>query len=79
METKHKAQLQRRMKQDSKSWEVMVSNFESKEGIAMQVNTHFNSEKDAIENVLHKIELDLMTALHFGFKNPIQVFIREVK
>jgi len=79
METKHKAQLQRRMKQDSKSWEVMVRNFESVEGIAVQVTTHFNSEKDAIENVLHKVELDLMTALHFGFKHPVEVFIREGK
>ena len=79
MKTKHKTQLQKRMKEDGKKWQVMVRNFEAKEGIAMQVSTIFDSEKDDIENVLHKIELDLMTNLHFGFKKPIEVFIKEAE
>ena len=79
MKTIHKSELQGRMKQDSKKWQVMVTNFEAKEGVAFRVGTHFNSEDDTFENVLHKIELDLMTNLHFGIMKPIEVFIKEVK
>ncbi len=67
------------MKQDNKKWEVMVKNQEEQDALGFMVATHFNSEDNTFENVLHKIELDLMTNLHFNFKSPIEVFIREIK
>lgn len=79
METQHKTQLQRRMKQDSKKWEVMIRSREEGNNAGIMITTHFNSEDVTFENVLHKIELDLMTNLHYGFKNPIEVFIKEAK
>jgi len=79
METKHKSQLERRMKQENKQWEVMVKNREEGDNTGFLVSTFFNSKDMTFENVMHKIELDLMTNLHYEFKNPIEVFIRQVK
>ena len=63
METKHKTELKERMEKEGKSCVVEVVNTE--EGFKV------NSEYGSIEEALHKIELDLMTNLHFGFKNPM--------
>jgi|GEM_PF-2950071 len=78
MNTKHKKQLQLRMQEENKKWKVAIVNMESLgKGISSEIWTKFNSQEDSLENVLHKIELDLMTNLHYGFKNPIQVYIKE--
>lgn len=75
METQHKAELKQRMKSENKQWEAVVVTNEH----GVQVVTPFNSKNSTIENVMHKVELDLMTNLHFGFINPIQVAIQELK
>lgn len=71
MEIKHKTELKERMEADGKEFAVFVANTE--EGVTIV------SKFDTIEETLHKIELDLMTNLHFGFVNPIKVSIKEVK
>ena len=80
METEHKEKLKARMEMEKKKWVAVVINKEGK-GIrpAFKVATNFYSDNDTIECVLHKIELDLMTNLHFGFKEPIEIKIAQVK
>lgn len=73
MNTEHKTELQQRMKADKKDWVAVVVTQEH----STEVKTHYNSEQHSIENIIHKVELDLMTNLHFGFKNPILVAIKE--
>ncbi len=69
METGYKTELVKRMNEDGKKCKVVVVNTEEEFEVA--------SEFESIEEALHKIELDLMTNLHFGFVNPIQVRIKE--
>ena len=75
METEHKATLQQRMKEEKAKWECLVRNAEG----GVFISTHFESKHHKIEQILHKVELDLMTNLHYGFKNPIEVAIRRVE
>jgi len=75
METKHKAELKKRHEKDNKNYFIEVENQESRNGITFKVKTTFRS----IEEALHKIELDLMTNLHYGFTNPISIKIEEIK
>ena len=73
METKRKQELLNKVK--GKKWVARVVN---KEGNSV-LETHFNSEQDTFEDILHKIELDLYTSLELGLISPIAVQIREVK
>ena len=75
METEHKTTLKARMEKEKKKWIVCVKNEEE----GFEVSTNFDSNTHTFENALHKIELDLMTNLHNGFTNPIQVRIAESK
>ncbi|HEA64591.1 MAG TPA: hypothetical protein ENI02_00390 [Candidatus Aminicenantes bacterium] len=75
METEHRTKLKNRMEKEKRDWIVCVKNEEK----GVVIGTNFYSDKHAIENVLHKIELDLMTNLHYGFINPIEVRIAEPK
>lgn len=79
METSRQKELKNRMEKDCKKWVANVKNMEKKNGLAFELNTNFSSDQDGIENIMHKIELDLMTNLHNGFSNPIEVKIIEVK
>ena len=79
METIHKAELKARMNKDNKSWVAVVKNVGEGKGIEFEVVTNFFSDKDTFENVLHKVELDLMTNLHNGIREPIELRIGEVK
>lgn len=78
METKHKQQLRERYEHDGKRWIVVVTNHEEQDGKGFEVKTNFFSGKNGFEEVLHKIELDLMTNLHYGFTKPILIQIQEV-
>ncbi len=71
METELKTELKERMKEEGKDLVVQVVNTEQ--------GATLTSEYGSIEEALHKIELDLMTNLHFGFVRPIEVTIKEVK
>ena len=83
MKTIHKKKLMRRMEQEGKKWRVLVETCEAvgngSQGMMATVRTRFDSTTDELEQVLHKIELDLMTSLHFGFKNPLKVWISEAQ
>jgi hypothetical protein len=70
METLHKIDLKKRLKRDNKKFIIKIANYEQ----GVLIETTYKS----IEEALHKIELDLMTNLHFGFQNPIQILIKEV-
>jgi|LGOV01.1.fsa_nt_gb hypothetical protein len=78
METERKAELKVRMEKDSKSWVAVVTNKEACEELGFKVTTNFYSDNDTFENILHKIELDLMTNLHLGLKKSIEVKIAQV-
>jgi hypothetical protein len=75
MNTPHKEDLKRRHEKDNKNYEIWVENTETKGDLTFIVQTQFKS----IEEVLHKIELDLMTNLHYGFSSPITIKIFEIK
>lgn len=82
METERKAELQARMEKDKKKWVAVVINkaiaSNKDKMIGYKVATNFYSETHEIENVLHKVELDLMTNLHLGLTDAIEVKIAEV-
>ena len=71
METVYKAELKERMNVENKKSVITIVNTEQ----GFEVTSTYST----IEEALHKIELDLMTNLHFGFVNPIEVKIKEVK
>jgi len=71
METEHKTELKKRHEREAKKYIISVENKE-------YGRTIISAFMD-IESALHKIELDLMTNLHFGFINPIKIMIEEVK
>ena len=83
MKTERKEELKARMEKDKKKWIAVVKNTAIAEDeigkVGFDINTNFYSDQHTFENVLHKIELDLMTNLHFGFKQPIEVKIVEAK
>ena len=64
--------LKKEMEKKPFKWEAIVVN--SIKGVEM--NTGFNSDAHDLDNVTHKVELDLMTNLLHGFEMPIQVGIR---
>lgn len=75
METRHKTELKNRMMRANKKWIVSVTNYEE----GTKVVTDFSSDKHTFEQVLHNIELNLMTNLNYGFTNPINVEVRELE
>lgn len=79
METTHKNQLKQRFERDKKEWIVVVTNTIKEKGKVLKLRTNFYSANYTFENVLHKIELDLMTNLYHGFTEPIEVQMKEIK
>ena len=71
--TNREVELENRMKESNFTWKVTVINSEDGDVIM----THYSSEIDSLDNVLHKIKLDLMTNLEYGLVNPIQVIIKQ--
>jgi hypothetical protein len=65
-------------------WEAKVVNIQAltDEGKvrAVTITTPYSSEKgDTLDSITHKIKLDLMTNLKYGFESPIKVAIRKQK
>jgi len=75
MKTERMLELRERMKKENKNWKAIVVNF-SELG---HVESSFNSESHSLKNILHKIELDLMTNLSLGLDTPIVIVIKELK
>ena len=73
--TKRMEQLRRRMAEEDKGWLVQVRNSAEKNGEATVLDTYFKSSGSTLKDVLHKLELDLMTNLHLGNEDMIQVSI----
>ena len=73
--------MKTRMEDDNKKWIAVVSNKAEIEelGVGFNMRQNFYSNLHDFENILHRIELDLMTNLHNGLKEPIEVKIVEVK
>lgn len=81
METERMLELRARMKKDNMKWVAVVTTTEKIEevGMGFEMKQNFYSSDSDIANVIHKIELDLMTNLHNGLKGPISVKIAKVK
>jgi len=73
MKTQWQETLEERMKKEKKPLKVVVVNTEIHE--AYPITAKVESTFHDIEKVLHKIRLDIMTNLHYGFKNPIQIYV----
>ena len=67
--------MKSRLKRDGWKWLAKVKN---KEG-GMVIESEFNSDEHSLEQVLHKVGLDLMTNLHYDFLNPVEVSIKRVE
>jgi TPP-dependent indolepyruvate ferredoxin oxidoreductase alpha subunit len=79
MNTEHKAKLKERHEQENKKFIIEIQNQELAENEGEVLGVIIKTEYKSIEEALHKIELDLMTNLHYGFKNPIKIKIVEIK
>jgi len=80
METEYKTKLRERYNLSKKQWVAMVGNIAKNDnGDIVNITTEFNSGQHDIENILHKVELDLYTNLKFGFKLPIIISIKGVE
>ena len=78
MNTPRMNELRNRMKADNKNWVARVGNrTHDVDGNYATVVTTFVSSKDSIKNVLHKIELYLMSNLHLEMDADIIVDIRK--
>lgn len=77
MRTKHMKEMRQRMNQDRKSWKVSVASLDKE--TRLWVETKFDSLQHSIKNILHLVELELMTNLHHGIDTPITVQIQEMK
>lgn len=74
METDRMKALREKMNLEGKDWIAEVVNF-TKVG---SITTKFNSREHKLENVLHKIELDLMSNLNENLGLPIAVVIKPI-
>jgi hypothetical protein len=66
------------------NWEARVVNTqaveEGKVGRVATITTPYSSrDGDTLDSITHKIKLDLITNLKYGFENPIKVAIRKEK
>ncbi len=75
METRHKRELKDRMRRANKKWLVEVECIIG----GVQIVTEFFSDKHTFENVLHNIELNLMTNLNDNLTSPIKINIKEIE
>ena len=75
METRHKTELKERMRRANKNWLVEVECIIDN----TQIKTEFFSDKHTLENVLHCIELNLMTHLNDDLTSPIKTTIRRLE
>ncbi len=75
METRHKTELKERMRRANKRWLVEVECIID----GVQIKTEFFSDKHTFENVLHNIELNLMTHLNDDLTSQIKVLIRRLE
>jgi len=73
MDTERMREKKGWLKRNNPDWIAHVTNF-GKNGI---ITTHFDSERHELENILHLIELDLITNLEFALKSPIKVVIEK--
>lgn len=79
METERMKELRERFEKKNRSWVAVVRNMASSGKNAFMLTTNFYSDVHDLKNILHKIELDLMTNLEHGFNEPIQIAIKEIK
>jgi len=85
VETPHCAMLESRFRKDGKRFKAIVSDglkledeqYQCEAGV--EVCTTYEGETiEDLEQVIHKVWLDLMTNLHNGFPLPIKVEIKEI-
>jgi len=60
-------------------WVTRVINYDRKGDMEARIVTNFNSDNTDLDGIAHKIKLDLITNLLYGFEKPIMVQIRKVK
>jgi hypothetical protein len=68
MNTEHKAELKARHDKENKKYLIKIQNEELADNEGEILRVIVQSEYKSIEEALHKIELDLMTNLHYGLR-----------
>jgi hypothetical protein len=59
-------------------WEAVVINEQTEGNRGVTITTKYKSRNgDILDNIAHKIKLDLITNLKYGFTNPIRVIIEK--
>lgn len=69
MNTERLGKLEKRVK--DKKWTAKVVNIIGKNTI----ETHFNSNRNDMESILHKIKLDLLTSLAYNLGDKMMTFV----
>ena len=77
MNTERMTELKERFEKSKKSWVAKVINTAKEGNKSFSVVSIFDSCDCKIENILHKVELDLFTNLENGFTAPISILIEE--
>lgn len=68
-----------RFEKNIKSWKIEVENIATNGERGVKLTSEFESEGNNIEDVLHKVELDLYTNMEYNFKTPIKISIIKVE
>lgn len=59
-------------------WEAAVINEQTDGNKGITITTKYKSRKgDTLDNIAHKIKLDMITNIKYGFTNPIKVMIEK--
>jgi len=77
MNTKRMTELKERFEKSKKSWIAKVISTAKEGNKSFSVVSIFDSRDCKIENILHKVELDLYSNLEKGFTAPTSISIEE--
>jgi len=60
-------------------WTISVINrTDMDEGMTGELLTGFSSKDNDLDSVVHKLKLDLITAIKFGYEMPFEVKVRRI-
>jgi hypothetical protein len=59
-------------------WVAKVINRQDFGDKGFEVITEYNSEKNDLDSIIHKVKLDMITNLRYNYEQPIMIFVKRV-
>lgn len=59
-------------------WTAIVTNRQDFGNEGFEVTTEYNSDKNDLDSVIHKVKLDMITNLRYNYEQPIMIFVKRV-